>query len=154
MSFSLSTRSRYGVRLMAVLAADWGRGSTLLRDISRREGISEKYLGQIVIPLKTAGLVGAQRGSRGGYSLSRAPAEITVLQVVEAIEGPVAPAPCTGPEGSAGEPPCDRATTACAASAVWRKLRGDIEAALSSFTLADLAARARQFMPAVSSYSI
>ena len=153
MSFSLSTRSRYGVRLMAALALDWGRGSTLLRDISRREGISEKYLGQIVIPLKTAGLASAQRGSRGGYSLSRAPAEITVLEVVEAIEGPVAPAPCTAPEGSGGEPPCDRAT-ACAASAVWRKLQGDIEAALSSFTLADLAAQARQFMPAVSSYSI
>lgn len=154
MSFSVSTRSRYGVRLMIALAVSAGKGSVLLRDISRKEGISEKYLGQIVIPLKAAGLLNAQRGSRGGYSLARDPAGISVQEVVEAMEGPVAPSPCTETEGQRGAAsPCDRAS-ACAAAVVWRSLGGAIEASLSSFTLADLAALARRSPPAAASYAI
>ena len=64
MSLQMSTRSRYGVRLMVALALNHGSGSSLLRDIARQEGISEKYLGQIVIPLKSAGLIAAHRGVR------------------------------------------------------------------------------------------
>jgi Rrf2 family protein len=154
MSLSLSTRGRYGVRFMAALAAEWGRGSTLLRDISRREAISEKYLGQIVIPLKASGLVSAQRGARGGYSLAHPPAEITVLEVVEAIEGPVAPVPCTEPGCGGAEAACDRGSE-CAASEVWKRLREDIRASLASVTLAALAARARELAPpVVATYSI
>ena len=153
MSLSLSTRGRYGVRFMAALAADGGRGSTLLRDISRREAISEKYLGQIVIPLKAAGLVSAQRGARGGYSLARLPSEITVLEVVEAIEGPVAPVPCTEPGCDSGAA-CGRGSQ-CAAAEVWEKLRQDIRASLASVTLSGLAARARELAPpGVATYSI
>ena len=66
----LSTRSRYGVRLMTRLALNHGKGATLMRDISRVEGISEKYLGQIIIPLRGAGLVSGRRGAGGGYTLS------------------------------------------------------------------------------------
>jgi Rrf2 family transcriptional regulator, cysteine metabolism repressor len=146
-SLSLSTRSRYGVRFMVVLALGWGRGSTLLRDISRREDISEKYLSQIVIPLKAAGLVTAQRGSRGGYPLSRPPAEITVLQIVEAIEGPLVPVPCTADEGKDCAPACER-LGGCAASTVWKKLRLDLRSSLSSHTLAGLAREARRSAPA------
>ena len=152
MSLSLSTRSRYGVRFMLVLALDWGGGSTLLRSISRREGISEKYLGQIAIPLKAAGLVSAQRGSRGGYVLSRPPAEITVLQVVEAIEGRLVPVPCTVGGGADGVPACGRMSE-CAASTVWKSLKGDIERSLASHTLAELAAEARRSVP-VANYAI
>jgi Rrf2 family protein len=154
MSLSLSTRGRYGVRFMAALAADWGRGSTLLRDISRREAVSEKYLGQIVIPLKASGLVTAHRGARGGYALARPPQEITVLDVVEAVEGPVAPVPCTEPGCEGAEGACDRSSS-CAASEVWTKLRQDIRASLASVTLAGLAARARELAPpGVATYSI
>ncbi len=149
MSLSLSTRSRYGVRCMVALALGWGRGSILLKDISRREDISEKYLSQIVIPLKAAGLITAQRGARGGYMLARDPAEVTVMQIVEAIEGPLVPVPCTagGPAGC--EAPCERMGE-CAASTVWMKLKADIEASLSSRTLADLAREARRRVPATS----
>src|SRR5512137_2031028 len=98
MSLQMSTRSRYGVRLMVALAVNWGGGTSLLRDIARQEGISEKYLGQIIIPLKTAGMVTSHRGAHGGYSLGRPPRDITVKDVVEAIEGKIAPVPCVDPE--------------------------------------------------------
>jgi Rrf2 family protein len=149
MSLSLSTRSRYGVRFMVSLAGGWGRGSTLLKDISRREAISEKYLSQIVIPLKSAGLITAQRGARGGYALARPPAEVTVLDIVEAIEGPLVPVPCTAGTGSDCEAPCERMTE-CAATTVWQKLKEDIQASLSSRSLADLAREARRRAPETS----
>jgi Rrf2 family protein len=148
MPLRVSTRGRYGVRLMVALAVNYGRGPTLLRDVSRRESISEKYLGQIVIPLKSAGLVSSQRGSRGGYSLAQPPASVTVKDVIEAIEGKIAPVPCVDdPEG------CARSGS-CTASSVWKKLGDDIVRSLSSFTLADLAREARRFAGPRASYDI
>ena len=82
---------------MVALALNYGQGSALLKDIARREGISEKYLGQIIIPLKASGLVVSHRGAHGGYALARAPEGITVKDVVEAIEGAIAPVPCVDP---------------------------------------------------------
>lgn len=148
MPLRISTRGRYGMRLMVALALNYGNGTTLLRDISRREGISEKYLGQIVIPLKSAGLVSSQRGSRGGYALAQPPAKVTVKDVVEAIEGKIAPVPCVDDPES-----CARAG-ACATSLVWRKLGEDIGRSLSSFTLADLAREAKRLAVPGSSYEI
>jgi Rrf2 family protein len=154
----MSTRGRYGVRLMVALALNWGNGITLLRDVSRREGISVKYLGQIIIPLKNSGLVTSQRGSRGGYALGRPPEEITVRDVVEAIEGRIRVAPCvTEPDGgraggeSRGE--CARITS-CVATRVWKKLGEDIGASLSSFTLAALAHQARDLGSSDADYEI
>ena len=154
----MSTRGRYGVRLMVALALAYGSGSSLLKDVARREGISEKYLGQIVIPLKTAGLVVAQRGFHGGYSLARPPEKITVRDVVEAIEGRIALAPCAGDAASdlgCVESPsaCERATT-CVVTRVWRKLQEDIEESLPSFTLGALAQQARELGEGASNYVI
>ena len=134
----LSTRSRYGVRLMTRLALNHGKGATLMRDISRVEGISEKYLGQIIIPLRGAGLVSGRRGAGGGYTLSRAPSEITVRDVVEVLEGDISLVPCTGDPAA-----CSR-RGACAATEVWQKLAGDMSRVLDSYTLKDLAAAARR----------
>jgi len=64
----LSTRIRYGVRLMLLLAENWGKGPVFLRDIARTEEISEKYLSLIIIPLRTKGLVNSTRGAHGGYT--------------------------------------------------------------------------------------
>ena len=148
MPMHMSTRGRYGVRLMVALASNYGNGITLLRDVARREQISEKYLGQIVIPLKNAGLLTSQRGSRGGYALARPPAEVTVKDVVEAIEGKIAAVLCVeDPEA------CARATS-CVAARVWRKLSEDIERSLSSFTLEALARQARQLASAGPNYEI
>ena len=134
----LSTRSRYGVRLMTRLALNHGKGATLMRDISRVEGISEKYLGQIIIPLRGAGLVSGRRGAGGGYTLSRAPSEITVRDVVEVLEGDISLVPCTGDPSA-----CSR-RGACAATEVWQKLAGDMSRVLDSYTFKDLAAAARR----------
>jgi Rrf2 family cysteine metabolism transcriptional repressor len=160
MSLQMSTRGRYGVRLMVALALNYGSGTSLLKALARQEGISEKYLGQIVIPLKASGLLASQRGAHGGYSLARPPEAITVKDVVEAIEGAIAPVPCVDPTASAGpgecgdDPTgCDRATT-CVATRVWQKLRDDIVATLSSFTLAELARQAREIGPAAENYVI
>lgn len=158
MPFQMSTRGRYGVRLMVALALNHGNGTSLLKDIARREGISEKYLGQIVIPLKAARLVVSQRGSHGGYSLARPPEDITVRDVVEALEGRIAPAPCAGQAGSDPEciespSACERATS-CVVAGVWRKLQGDIEGSLGSFTLAGLARQAQELEDSATNYVI
>jgi len=160
MSLHMSTRGRYGARLMVALALRHGSGSILLREIARQEGISEKYLGQIIIPLKAAGLIASHRGAHGGYSLARLPEDITVKDVVEAIEGRIAPVPCVDPEagagaGECGENPagCDRLTT-CVVTQVWKKLRLDIDRSLSSFTLAALARQARELGQTAENYVI
>ena len=160
MSLQMSTRGRYGARLMVALALRYGSGSILLREIARQEGISEKYLGQIVIPLKAAGLIASHRGAHGGYFLARLPEDITVKDVVEAIEGRIAPVPCVDPEagagvGECGENPagCDRVTT-CVVTQVWKKLRLDIDRSLSSFTLAALARQARELGQTAENYVI
>ena len=144
---------------MVSLAQRYGSKSSLLRDISRQEEISEKYLGQIVIPLKSAGLVLSHRGSHGGYALSRPPAEITVKEVVEALEGTIAPVECVDPAAGDGRecrenaPVCARATH-CVATRVWKKLRDDIVDSLSSFTLGDLARQANEIGEPAENYVI
>ncbi len=148
MPLTVSTRGRYGLRLMVALAMNYGRGITLMRDVSRTEEISEKYLGQIIIPLRSAGLVSSQRGSHGGYTLARPPEEITVKDVVEAIEGRVCPVPCV-------EDPAECSRVAgCAAAGVWKKLARDIEHSLASITLGDLAQQARKMGAPAANYSI
>ena len=83
----LSAKVRYGVRMMLSLARHYGKGNVYLKEIAKREEISEKYLSLIVIPLKGVGLVKAVRGVRGGYALARAPAEITLKDIVDVLEG-------------------------------------------------------------------
>jgi Rrf2 family protein len=148
MPMRMSTRGRYGVRLMVALALNYGNGITLLREVAGREGISMKYLGQIIIPLRNAGLVLSQRGSRGGYALARSPEAITVRDVVEAIEGRIAAVLCVQDPGA-----CARAAS-CVSMQVWRRLSEDMERSLGSFTLAVLARQAREGAAAQADYQI
>ncbi len=83
----ISTRSRYGIRLMLALALLYQKKPVLLGDIAKKEAISEKYLSQIIIPLKAKGLVNSFRGARGGYVLAKAPEEVSVREIVEILEG-------------------------------------------------------------------
>jgi Rrf2 family protein len=149
MPLSLSTRDRYGVRLMVALALNYGNGITLLREVSRREGISEKYLGQIVLPLKSAGLITSQRGSHGGYALGRPPEKVTVKDIVEAMEGSITSVLCADePEGDGSR------STARATTRVWKRLCEDVEESLSSFTLAFLAREAKELSSPNPSFEI
>ena len=91
-----STKSRYALRLMAELAR-YAPGTTVsLKEISERQNLSLKYLEQIVTPLARVGLVKSERGSQGGYRLTKAPADYTAGEILRAIEGSVAPIPCLG----------------------------------------------------------
>ncbi|MBU1112656.1 MAG: Rrf2 family transcriptional regulator [Candidatus Omnitrophica bacterium] len=83
----ISTRSRYGIRLMLALALGYQKGPLFLKDIAKKEAISEKYLSQIIIPLRSQGLVNSFRGAHGGYVLAKGPEEITVREIVETLEG-------------------------------------------------------------------
>jgi Rrf2 family transcriptional regulator, cysteine metabolism repressor len=165
----LSTRGRYGVRLMVALALkhegvtgvrDASGGISLLREVARQEGISEKYLGQIIIPLRASGLVASHRGAHGGYSLGRPPSEITVKDVVEAIEGAIAPVPCVDPAAGASKAECaedadgSMRSTSRAATRVWRTLHDQIVQTLGSFTLQTLAREALDSGQPVENYVI
>ena len=83
----ISTRVQYGTQLMIYLGLYYGKGSVFLKDIAKMENISEKYLSQIIIALKSAGLVHSFRGAHGGYSLAIKPSEITLKEIVEVLEG-------------------------------------------------------------------
>ncbi len=133
----LSTRSRYGVRMMADLADHYGKAPVFLKDIAKREDISEKYLSLIVIPLRSAGLIQSMRGAHGGYILSRLPEEITIRDIYGALEGEICLVDCIkNPED------CSRAGI-CPTRDVWSYLGEKIKEALDSITLADLV-RARR----------
>ena len=145
----MSTKGRYGLRFLIDLALNGAPGNVTLKDIARRQGISEKYLWQIANPLKTAGLIHAEPGAGGGYALARAAEEITLRDVVVALEGENALVTCVDdPEA------CGRAS-GCAAREVWAELDARISEAMASFRLSDMVARQRALtVPAVLDYSI
>jgi Rrf2 family iron-sulfur cluster assembly transcriptional regulator len=128
----LSTRSRYGTRLMVDLARHGNDKFVQLKDVSRRQGISLKYLEQIVIPLKRAKYLVSARGAGGGYKLSRSPEAITVGEIVALLEGGKNITLCsTKPEV------CDRASF-CLTRSLWMETAEVLFAKLNSVTLSDL----------------
>jgi Rrf2 family protein len=144
----LSTRVRYGVRLMLSLAEKWGTGPVLLKDIARQEEISEKYLSLIVIPLRTSGLINSTRGAHGGYMLARPPEQITVEQIVEAIEGKPSLVDCIGNSAR-----CSRAGE-CVTRDIWAALGDTITQALDSVSLERLIEMKRGKAAKTSTYAI
>jgi Rrf2 family protein len=131
----LSTKVRYGVRLMIDLAAHYGKGLILLKDISRRQNISRKYLWQIVDALKSAKLVISGRGVRGGYMLAQPPEKISLRQIAAVMGESLLPVACLEAAGSC------RRSGKCAAQDVWRELGTKMNAFLDSLTLQEMVAR-------------
>lgn len=131
----LSTRGRYSTRLMMELALHFGEGPVLLKDISKVQDISLKYLGQLIIPLKIAGLIKSTRGSHGGYFLSRPPEKINLYEVIKAVEGPIAFSECVDSPDI-----CYRSKT-CAAREVWGEATRQFNDTLGSITLAEMLKR-------------
>ena len=131
----LSTRSRYGTRLMIDLAEHGLEKFVQLKDVARRQGISLKYLEQIVIPLKKANYLLSARGAGGGYKLSKPPEEITVGEIVALLDGGKSLAQC------ALEPEvCDRARS-CSTRNLWIEAAEVLFGKLDSVTLSDLTKR-------------
>ena len=141
-----STKAEYGVRLMVELGR---RGGGLapadcppvaLAALAEAEHLPLSYLEHLVAKLRQAGLVSSVRGAHGGYRLTRGASEITMLEVVEALEGPIAPMECfqADPEGRvlcAHEIDSDRA---CATKLLWTRVQGGVNRALVGTTLAEL----------------
>ena len=133
---SFSTKGEYGVRLMVQLGRHYGMGPASLGEIATEEDLPRAYLEQLVLHLRDAGLVVSTRGARGGYELARRPEEISMNEVLRALEGPIAPMVCasTDPEHATV---CDR-TSRCTVNLLWVRVRDAIQTTLDSITLADL----------------
>lgn len=135
----LSTRGRYGVRALLELAMGYKGGPIPINKLAERQEISAKYLEQLLIPLKAAGLVNSVRGARGGYVLAREPQKITLYDIVSVLEGPVVVVDCV-------ENPdyCDR-VGGCVVHLLWDEMSTLMQNFLTSISLADLVERSRQF---------
>ena len=129
----ISTKGRYGLRLMVDLAVHYQQGLVPLKEIAVRQDLSEKYLEQIMMQLNRSGLVRSVRGAQGGYTLAMDPAQITVGAVLRVMEGSLAPVDCIGCDAVA----CERMSQ-CVTVDVWRKLGAAIEGVVDGITLADL----------------
>ena len=140
----ISTRGRYGLRAMVDMALHVGDGPLALRVIAERQGISESYLEQVFTNLRKAGLIRASRGAQGGYELVRSPQEMTVGEILRALEGPIAPVHCVDVQtpGKA----CERESI-CVTRNFWNDLKIHINQFLDGTTLQDLADRARTIAP-------
>ncbi len=128
----LSTRSRYGTRMILDLAKRFDEGPIRIRDIADREGISVKYLEQLIIPLKKANFIKSVRGPKGGHMLSRHPKDITVGEVVRTLEGGMNFTDCVGSPDT-----CERAPE-CATRDIWEAASKAMYHKLDSMTLAGL----------------
>ncbi len=133
----LSTRSRYGTRLLLDMAQHYDQGPIQLGEIAKRQDISVKYLEQIIIPLKKAHYVLSVRGPKGGHFLARPPEEITLGEIVALLE--------EGPslvECSEHAEVCGRSGS-CPTRLIWKEVAQAMFEKLAAITLADLAERAR-----------
>jgi len=128
----LSTRSRYGTRMMLDLAQHYDQGPVQIGDVSKRENISVKYLEQLIIPLKKANFIKSVRGPKGGHMLAKPPEEITVGEIVEILEGGINLSNCIeNPEV------CNR-TTRCLTRGVWEEATKAMYDKLNSVTLSKM----------------
>ena len=125
----ISTKGRYGTRAMVDIGENYATGPVSLRELAERQGISMKYMEQIIPLLKTAGLVRSIRGARGGYVLGRPPREILLQEIVEALEGKWSLVDCLDDTGF-----CPR-TEECATYDIWQDIREAIHEVLKSTTL-------------------
>jgi Rrf2 family protein len=135
-----STKSEYGVRVMVELARRGGAEPVALAEIAEHEGLPLAYLEHLVARLRRAGLVESRRGAHGGYLLAREPDQITMAEVVEALEGQIAPIECfsSTPDGTIH---CVRefdAERVCTTKILWTRVRTAILDTLQETTLAEL----------------
>ena len=128
----LSTKGRYAVRAMLDLAQHYQDGLVLVKDVAKRQGISERYLEHLFISLKTEGLIKSVRGAHGGFSLTKPPDKIKLIDIIRVSEGPLALVECV-----VDATVCPRSSQ-CAARDVWSELQAAMTEVLGSKTLQDL----------------
>jgi len=130
----VSTKAQYGMRALVEIALSGDR-PTSLKTVADRQGLSQQYLEQIFAVLRRAGFVESVRGARGGYRVARPLDEVVALDVVEALEGSLAPVACLDDEDA-----CERSGK-CSTEPLWRDVDDAVRRVLGSATLADLVRR-------------
>lgn len=136
-----STKAEYGVRLMVELGRQPGSAPIALSAVAEAERLPLSYLEHLVAKLRNAGLVNSTRGAHGGYRLAKPAEEITMDEVVEALEGQIAPMECFH-ETPEGKVLCSHEVNAdhyaCATKLLWTRVQGGVSRALAGTTLAEL----------------
>ena len=130
----LSTKGRYGLQAMVDLGIHAQDKHVSLKSIAERLNLSENYLEQLIALLKKSKLVGSVRGAQGGYFLTKPPTEITIGDILRALEGSLAPTDCTC---ESGQHKCDR-NGKCVTQSVWEKIRDGINSVVDNITLQEL----------------
>ena len=131
----LSTKTRYGTRAVLDIALHSQEGPANLINISKRQDLSRKYLGQIISQLLTAGILESIRGPQGGYVLGRPPKEIRLGDIIRTLDGSFAPVRCVDKPDL-----CER-TERCVTREVWTKAKESMESLFDQITVADLMER-------------
>jgi Rrf2 family transcriptional regulator, cysteine metabolism repressor len=141
-----STKAEYGVRVLVELAARDGTSPVPLTEIADANGLPLAYLEHLVARLRKAELVESRRGARGGYLLARPAEEITMAEVVQALEGDIAPIECITADPD-GQVVCSRETDpehACPTKLLWTRVRFSIVRTLQDTTLSELVPKKRE----------
>ncbi len=126
----ISTKGRYGLRLILDLAKESSERPVPVKEIAKRQDISEKYLEQIISQFSKAGLVKSIRGAQGGYVLTRSASEITAGEVLRAAEGSIAPVECC-------EVGCDH-SEGCMTFGLYKKIKDAVDSVVDSTTIQDM----------------
>jgi len=134
----LSTKGRYGLRALLDLALHRDEGSVLLRDIARRQEVSLPYLEHLIAPLIAGGLVKSTRGARGGVLLLKSPSDINLGEIIQLLEGSIAPVDCVN------DPKLCHRSGSCVTRDIWIEMKMAMSQVLDSTTLQDLVERQRQ----------
>ena len=134
----LSTRARYGTKALLELSLHWGEGSVLLKDIAQRQQIPLPYLQQLIGPLVKEGIIKTTRGARGGISLLKSPKEVILSEVIQLLEGSIAPAACVD------NPELYPRSDICVTHDIWAEVKKAICGVLESTTFENLVKRKRE----------
>ena len=134
----LSTRVRYGTKALLELALHWGEGPVLLKDIAQRQQIPLPYLEHLIGPLVQAGIIKSSRGTKGGVTLLKPPEEIILSEVIQLLDGSIAPVECVDKPET-----CPRSDL-CVTHDIWDEIKEAVSKVLGSITLQDLVERQRQ----------
>ncbi len=129
----ISTKGRYGIRLMLSLALHYESGTMALKTIAKEQDISEKYLEQIINPLTKSGLVKSFRGAQGGYILTKHPNDISIGEILRILEGSLSPVDCVD------NPMCPNSDS-CVSLSVWKKMKDALDDVVDNISLGDLIA--------------
>jgi len=131
----LTTKARYIIRALIDMAIHSAEGPALVKDIAERQGMSARYLEQLLLAPKAAGMIRSTRGAHGGFTLARSPERITLREIIQIMEGSISPTEC------ADEPGICPSSSSCVTHDIWVKIKQATDEILESTTLQNLVDR-------------